>query len=150
MNIVANTFRLVKEKVVGAVMRLSLNQLNPRHQNIIKHFYEMLKIRTSSWICFVKQYPAHWTWLLSPCKHLSCFSKEDICVQVNASQEQLWTNCCQIKKKQKGDSAHAIKTTEGLILLWSFSGETEIMIIAMSHTDTSEHVLVDYGNGKNR
>ena len=47
-------------------------------------------------------------------------------------------------------SAHAIKTTEGLIILRSFSGETDIMIIAKSHIDTSKHVLVDYGNGKNR
>ena len=54
------------------------------------------------------------------------------------------------KGRKEGDSANAIKTTEGLIILWSFSGETEIIIIAISHIDTSEHVLVDYGNGKNR
>ena len=47
-------------------------------------------------------------------------------------------------------SAHAIKTTEGLIILRSFSGETDIMIIAISHIDNSKHVTTDYGNGKNR
>ena len=77
MDIVANTYRLEKEKVVGAVMGLLLNRLNPRHQNIFKLFCEMVKIRTSLWICFVKQYPALRTGLLPSCKHLSCFSKED-------------------------------------------------------------------------
>ena len=47
-------------------------------------------------------------------------------------------------------SAHAIKATEVLIILRSFSGGTDVMIIAISHIDTSKHVLVDYGNGKNR
>ena len=49
VDIVANTYRLDKEKVVGAVIRLSLNRLNPRQQNIFKIFCEVVKIRTSSW-----------------------------------------------------------------------------------------------------
>ena len=49
VDIVANTYRLDKEKVVGAVIRLSLNRLNPRQQNIFKIFCEVAKIRTSSW-----------------------------------------------------------------------------------------------------
>ena len=47
-DIVANTYRLYREKVVGAVIRLSLNRLNPRQQNIFNIFRELLKIRTSS------------------------------------------------------------------------------------------------------
>ena len=154
MDIVANTYRLEKEKVVGAVMGLLLNRLNPRHQNIFKLFFEMMKIRTSSWICFVKQYSVLRSGLLSSCKHLSCFSKEDSCVWVNASQvtivDELSSNQEKAENKVIVHSAYAIKTTEGLIMLRSFSGETEIMIIAISHIDTSKHVLVDYGNGKNR
>ena len=47
-------------------------------------------------------------------------------------------------------SGHAISTTEGSIILRSSSGDVDVMIIAISLTDTSKHVLVDYGNGKNR
>ena len=47
-------------------------------------------------------------------------------------------------------SAHAISTTKGSIILQSFSGDINIMIIAISLIDTSKHVLVDYGNGRNR
>ena len=47
-------------------------------------------------------------------------------------------------------SAHAIKTSEGYIILWPLSGETDIMMIPISHIDTSKCVLVDYRNGKNR
>ena len=47
-------------------------------------------------------------------------------------------------------SGHAISTTEGSIILRSSSGDVDVMIIAISLIDTSKHVLVDYGNGKNR
>ena len=47
-------------------------------------------------------------------------------------------------------SGHAISTTEGSIILWSSSGDVDVMIIAISLIDTSEHVLVDYRNGKNK
>ena len=83
-----------------------------------------------------------------------CFSKVDSCVRVNASQvttvDELSSNQEKADNKMIVHSVHAIKTTEGLIILRSFSGETDIMIIAKSHIDTSKHVLVDYGNGKNR
>ena len=71
VDIVANTYRLEKEKVVGAVTRLSLNRLSPRQQKIFKLFCEMVKTRTSSSISFVKQYPAPQTGRLSSCKHPS-------------------------------------------------------------------------------
>ena len=48
VDIVGNTYRLEKEKVAGAVLRISLNQLNPRHQKIFKLFCKMVKIGTSS------------------------------------------------------------------------------------------------------
>ena len=35
-------------------------------------------------------------------------------------------------------SAHAIKTSEGYINLWPLSGETDIMMIPISHIDTSK------------
>ena len=47
-------------------------------------------------------------------------------------------------------SAHAIKTSEGYIMLRPLSGENDIMTIPISHIDTSKRVLVDYRNGKNR
>ena len=47
-------------------------------------------------------------------------------------------------------SGHAISTTEGSIILRSSSGDVDVMIIAISLIDTSKHVLVDCGNGKNR
>ena len=47
-------------------------------------------------------------------------------------------------------SGHAISTTEGSIIWWSSSGDVDVMIIAISLIDTSKHVLVDYGNGKNK
>ena len=40
--------RLEKEKVMGAVIRLSLNRLSPRYQKIFKLFCEMVKIRRGS------------------------------------------------------------------------------------------------------
>ena len=81
-----------------------------------------------------------------------CFSKEDSCVRVNASRvttvDQLSSNQEKADNKVIVHSAHAIKTTESFTILRPFSGETDI-IIAISHTDTSKHVVVDYGNGKN-
>ena len=75
-------------------------------------------------------------------------------MRVNASQEttadEVSSNQGKVNNKGIVHSAHAIKTTEGLIILRSFSGETEITIIAISHIDTSKHFLVDYGNGKIR
>ena len=47
-------------------------------------------------------------------------------------------------------SGHAIGTTEGSIILWSSSGDVDAIIIAISLIDPSKHVLVDYGNGKNK
>ena len=35
-------------------------------------------------------------------------------------------------------SAHAIKTSEVYIILWPLSGETDIMMIPISHIDTSK------------
>ena len=75
-------------------------------------------------------------------------------MRVNASQvtivDELSSNQAKAENKVIVHSANAIKTTEGLIILRSFSGESEIMIIAISHIDTSKHVLVDYGKSKNR
>ena len=50
--------RLEKDKVVDAVITLSLNRLSPGNQKSFNIFSEMVKIRTGSKICFVKQYPA--------------------------------------------------------------------------------------------
>ena len=47
-------------------------------------------------------------------------------------------------------SGHAISTTEGSIILRSSSGDVDVMIIAIRLIDSSKHVLVDYGNGKNK
>ena len=73
---------------------------------------------------------------------------------MNASQvtivDELSSNQEKAENKVIVHSAHAIKITEGLIILRSLSGETEITIIAISHIDTSKHFLVDYGNGKIR
>ena len=74
-------------------------------------------------------------------------------MRVNASQvtivDELSSN--QAKAENKVISfCKCHQSTEGLIILRSFSGESEIIIIAISHIDTSKHVLVDYGNGKNR
>ena len=75
-------------------------------------------------------------------------------MRVNASQvtfvDELSSNQEKAENKVIVHSVHAIKTNEGLIILRFFSGETEIRTIAISHIDTSKHVLVDYGNGKNR
>ena len=75
-------------------------------------------------------------------------------MRVNASQvtivDELSSNQAKAENEVIVHSANAIKTTEGLIILRYFSGESEIMIIAISHIDTSKHVLVDYGKGKNR
>ena len=83
-----------------------------------------------------------------------CFSKEDSYVRVRASQVTIVDGLSSNQEKAENKvivySAHAIKTTEGLIILRSFSGETDIMIIAISHIDNSKHVNTDYGNGKNR
>ena len=47
-------------------------------------------------------------------------------------------------------SGHAISTTEGSIILRSSFGDVDVMIIAIRLIDSSKHVLVDYGNGKNK
>ena len=107
----------------------------------------MVKIRTGSKICFVKQYPALRTAVIY-------FSKENSCVRVNASQvttmDELSSNQGEADTKVVSYSAHAINTTEGSIILWSTSGDTEIMILAINVIDTSKRVLVDQGNDKNR
>ena len=80
------------------------------------------------------------------------FSKEDSCVQVNASQvttaDELSSNQEEADTKVILHSPHPINITEGSIILRSPSGDTD-MIIAISLIDTSKGVLVDYGNGKN-
>ena len=137
MDILANTYRLDKEKVVGVVMRISLNQQNPRHQKIFKLFCEMVKIREQAHDLLCET--------ISSCldrapvilqRSIICFSKEDSCVRVNASQEttadEVSSNQGKVNNKGIVHSAHAIKTTEGLIILRSFSRETDIMIIAIS------------------
>ena len=74
-------------------------------------------------------------------------------MRVNASQvttvDELSSNQEEADNKVILHSACAIKTTEDSINLWSLSGEADIMIIVISLIDTSKHVLVDYGNGKN-
>ena len=77
-----------------------------------------------------------------------CFVR--VIVSQATAAHELLSNQEETENKVILQSAHAIKTTEGLLILRSFSGETEIMIIEISHTDTSKHVFVDYGNGKNR
>ena len=82
------------------------------------------------------------------------FSKEDSCVRVHASQvttvDELSSNQEEVDTKVILHSGHAISTTEGSIIARSSSGDIYIMIIAISLTDTSKCVLVDYGNRKNR
>ena len=57
-------------------------------------------------------------------------------MRVNVSQEttadEVSSNQGKANNKVIVHSAHTIKTTEGLIILRSFSGETNIMIIAIS------------------
>ena len=78
------------------------------------------------------------------------FSKEDSCVQVNALQvttvDELLSNQEEADTKVILHSADVISTIEGSIIL----DDIDIMIIAISLTDASKHVIVDYGNGKNR
>jgi hypothetical protein len=45
---------------------------------------------------------------------------------------------------------HAIRNTEGPVILRSPSGDTYIMVIAVSLIEDLSRVFVDYGNGKNR
>ena len=74
-------------------------------------------------------------------------------MRVNASQvttvDELSLSQEEADNKVILHSACAIKTTEDSINLWSLSGEADIMIIVISLIDTSKHVLVDHGNGKN-
>ena len=80
-------------------------------------------------------------------------SKEDSCVGGNALKattvDKLSLNQENADNKVILHSAHTIKRTEVSIILQSLSGETDIMIIPISHIDTSKRVLVGYGNGKN-
>ena len=75
-------------------------------------------------------------------------------MRVNASQattvDELSSNQEKADNKVIIHFTHVIKAPEGSIILRSLSGQTNIMIIAISHTDTSKRVSVDYGNGKNR
>ena len=75
-------------------------------------------------------------------------------MRVNASQattvDELSSNQEKADNKVIIHFTHVIKAPEGSIILRSLSDQTNIMIIAISHTDTSKRVLVDYGNGKNR
>ena len=75
-------------------------------------------------------------------------------MRVNASQvttvDEFSSHQEEGDTKVKLYSAYAINTTEGSIILWSPSGVTGIMIIAISLIATSKRVLVDYRNGKNR
>ena len=74
-------------------------------------------------------------------------------MRVNASQvttvDELSLSQEEADNKVILHSACAIKTTEDSVNLWSLSGEADIMIIVISLIDTSKHVLVDHGNGKN-
>ena len=75
-------------------------------------------------------------------------------MRVNASQlttvDELLSNQEEADNKVILHSVHAITTTEGSIILWSLSGDTDIMIIVISLIDASKRVLVEYGNDKNR
>ena len=75
-------------------------------------------------------------------------------MRVNVSQvttvDELSSNQEEVDNMVILHSAYAIKAAEGSIILQSLSGETDIIIIVISLIDTSRHVLVDYGNGKNR
>ena len=75
-------------------------------------------------------------------------------MRVNASQattvDELSSNQEKADNKVIIHFTHVIKAPEGSIILRSLSAQTNIMIIAISHTDTSKRVSVDYGNGKNR
>ena len=82
------------------------------------------------------------------------FSKEDSYVRVSVSQvtivDELLSNQEEADNKVILPSPHAIKTTEGSIVLRSLSGNIDIMIITKSLIDTSKRALVDYGNGENK
>ena len=71
-------------------------------------------------------------------------SKEDFCVRVNESQvrtvDELSSNQEEADTKVILHSVHAINTTESSIILRSFSGGTDIMIIAINLIDTSKRV----------
>ena len=73
-------------------------------------------------------------------------------MQVNASQvktvNELLSNQEEADTKVILRSPHAINTTESSIISRFPSGDTDVMIIGISLTDTSKRVLVDYGNGK--
>ena len=101
MDIVANTYRLDKEKVVGVVMRISLNRQNPRHQKIFKLFCETVKIKEQAHDLLCETISscldrAH----VSLQRSIICFSKEDSCVRVNASQETTADEVSTIKEKR--------------------------------------------------
>ena len=64
--------------------------------------------------------------------------------------DELSSNQEEVDTKVILHSGHAISTTEGSIIARFSSGDIDIMIIAISLTDTSKCVLVDYGNRKNR
>ena len=75
-------------------------------------------------------------------------------MRVNASQvttvDELSSNQEQADTKVILHSGYTISTTEGSIILRFSSGDTDIMIIAISLIDASKRVLVNYGNRKNR
>ena len=66
-------------------------------------------------------------------------------MQVNASQvttvDELLSNQEKVNTKVILHSAHAISTTKVSIILRSSSGDTDIIIIKMSFTDTFKRVL---------
>ena len=138
---VANTYRWQagERKGCGRSDQIIIKSTNSKISKDIQAFCEIAKIRKQ--ICFLQTSVIY-------------FSKKDSCVRVNASQlttvDELLSNQEEADNKVILHSVHAITTTEGSIILWSLSGDTDIMIIAISLIDASKRVLVEYGNDKNR
>ena len=74
------------------------------------------------------------------------FSKKGSCARVNTSQvttvDELSSTQEEADNKVILHSARAITTTKDSIILWSLSGDTDIMIITISLIDASKRVLV--------
>ena len=146
---VANTYRRQagERERCGRGDEIIIKSTNSKISKDFQAFCEMVKIRTD--LLFET--------LLSSVDRLQTsviyFSKKDSFVRVNASQvtavDELSSNQEEADNKVILHSAHVITKTEGSVILWSLSGDTDIMIIAISLIDASKRVLVEYGNGKN-
>ena len=126
LDIVVDSYKNVSIKTEecesrGCSDKVIINRLSPRYQNIFKFFCEMALSGEDA--CILQT-------------SIIYFSKEDCRVRVNASQvtnvDEYLSNQEEADTKVILHSAHAMNTTEGLIILWSPSGVTGI-IIAISH-----------------